>query len=153
MAFGMNRVELIGRLGADVTVNHLASGGRVANLSIATDESFVSRQSGERVEKTEWHRVVTFQDGLIDMLERHARKGRLVHAEGKLQTRRWKKDGEDSDRFSTEILIVPGHRIQFLDKGPAGNGAKPAAAGGETAAPDANGAAGMSAQPDDVIPF
>ena len=112
MSFGMNRVELIGRLGADVTVNHLVSGGRVANLSIATDESFTDR-TGNRVDKTEWHRIVTFQDGLIDMLERHAKKGRLVHAEGKSQTRRWKKDGEDSDRFSTEILVVPGHRIQF----------------------------------------
>ena len=139
MSFGMNRVQLIGRLGADVTVNHLASGGRVANLSIATDESFISRQTGEKVDRTEWHRVVTFQDGLIDMLERHAKKGRLVHAEDKLQTRRWKKDGEDSDRFSTEILVVPGHRLQFLDR-PNGNGAKTAATG-EPAVSSANGAA------------
>ena len=130
MSFGMNRVELIGRLGADVTVNHLASGGRVANMSIATDESYIDRNgTGERVDKTEWHRVVTFQDGLIDMLERHAKKGRLVHAEGKLQTRRWSKPGEDSDRFSTEILVVPGHKVQFLDKpnGANGNGAQAAA--------------------------
>ena len=123
MAFGLNKVQLIGRLGADVTVNHLASGGRVANLSIATDESYIDRNgSGERIDKTEWHRVVTFQDGLIDMLEKHARKGRLVYVDGKLQTRRWKKDGEDSERFSTEILLVPGGRVQFLDK-PNGNGA------------------------------
>ena len=156
MAFGINRVELIGRLGADVVVNHLASGGRVANLSIATDESFLSRQTGEKVDRVEWHRVVTFQDGLISMLEKHAKKGRLVHAEGKLQTRRWTKDGEDSDRFSTEILVVPGHRLQFLDK-PNGNGAKPAAqaAGGESvpaeaAASSANGAAGDF---DETIPF
>ena len=129
MSFGMNRVELIGRLGADVTVNHLTSGGRVANLSIATDESYLNRQTNERVDKTEWHRVVTFQDGLIDMLERNAKKGRLVHAEGKLQTRRWSKPGEDGDRFSTEILVVPGHKVQFLDKpnGANGNGARAAA--------------------------
>ena len=98
----------------------------MANLSIATDESYIDRNgTGERVDKTEWHRVVTFQDGLIDMLERHAKKGRLVHAEGKLQTRRWSKPGEDGDRFSTEILVVPGHRVQFLDKpnGANGNGA------------------------------
>ena len=138
MSFGMNRVELIGRLGNDVTVNHLMSGGRVANLSIATDESYRNRQTGEIVDKTEWHRAVTFQDGLIDMLERHAKKGRLVHLEGKLQTRRWKKDGEDSDRFSTEIIVVPGHKVQFLDKpnGVNGNGAQAAA---ETAQPSANG--------------
>ena len=116
MAFGLNRVELIGRLGADVTVNHLMSGGRVANLSVATDESYINRQSGQRVDKTEWHRVVTFQDGLIEMFEKHAAKGRLVYVAGKLQTRRWKKDGEDGDRFSTEILLVPGSVIQFLDK-------------------------------------
>ena len=169
MSFGMNRVELIGRLGADVTVNHLTSGGRVANLSIATDESYRNRQTGEIVDKTEWHRVVTFQDGLIDMLERHAKKGRLVHAEGKLQTRRWSKPGEDGDRFSTEIpsesgrsapehLVVPGHRVQFLDK-PNGNGAQ-AAARPEQA--PANGSAmpagGSPAQADDLdssdpIPF
>ena len=107
------------------------------------------------VDKTEWHRVVTFQDGLIDMLERHAKKGRLIHVEGKLQTRRWKKDGEDSERFSTEILIVPGHRVQFYDK-PNGNGA----AAADAQAP-ANGepmpAGGAPAQADDFgsdeIPF
>ena len=70
---------------------------------------------------TERHRGVTFQEGLIDMLEKHATKGRLVYIEGKLQTRRWKKDGEDFWRFSTEILLVPGGRVQFLDK-PNGNG-------------------------------
>ncbi len=83
MAFGLNRAEVIGRLGADVTVNHLTSGGRVANLSIATDESYIDRQSGDRVDRTEWHRVVTFQPGLVDMFEKHARKGRLVYVAGK----------------------------------------------------------------------
>ena len=87
MAFGLNKVQIIGRLGADVTVNALQSGGRVANMSVATDESFLDRNGGgQRVDRTEWHRVVTFQDGLIEMLERHARKGRLVYVEGKLQT-------------------------------------------------------------------
>ena len=150
MSFGMNRVELIGRLGADVSVNHLMSGGRVANLSIATDESYFDK-SGQKVDRTEWHRIVTFQDGLIDMLERHAKKGRLVHAEGKLQTRRWKKDGEDSDRFSTEILIVPGHKIQFLDKPNGANGNAAAQANGEAPAPDANG--GADDLGSDPIPF
>ncbi|MDE0032218.1 MAG: single-stranded DNA-binding protein [Deltaproteobacteria bacterium] len=146
MAFGLNRVELIGRLGADVTVNHLASGGRVANLSIATDESYIHRQTGERVDKTEWHRVVTFQDGLIDMLEKHARKGRLVFVDGKLQTRQWSKPGEDSVRYSTEILLVPGGRVQFLSK-PNGNGVQaPADAAMQDTAP-------ASPDPDDDIPF
>ena len=125
MAFGLNRAEVIGRLGADVTVNHLQSGGRVANLSIATDESYIDKAGGgERIDKTEWHRVVTFQDGLIDMLGKHAKKGRLVYVAGKLQTRKWRKNGEDSDRFSTEILLVPGGRVQFLDR-PAGGQRRP----------------------------
>ena len=154
MAFGINRAQIIGRLGADVVVNHLASGGRVANLSIATDESYINRQTGEKVDKTEWHRVVTFQDGLIDMFERHAVKGRLVYVEGKLQTRRWSKPGEDGDRFSTEILLVPGGRVQFLDR-PNGNGA--AQASDAQAMPDAavaaaNGAA-APADLDSEIPF
>ena len=63
---------------------------------------------------------MTFQAGLVEMFEKHARKGRLVYVAGKLQTRRWKKDGEDSDRFSTEIILVPGSRVQFLDR-PTGN--------------------------------
>ena len=138
MAFGLNRVELIGRLGADAIVNNLASGGRVANLSIATDESYIDRNSGSKVDKTEWHKVVTFQDGLIDMFEKHATKGRLVYIDGKLQTRRWKKPGEETDRFATEILLVPGGRVQFLDK-PNGNGARtqpdPDAAGDAGAMP------------------
>ena len=142
MAFGKNHAELVGRLGADVVVNNLASGGRVANLSIATDESYFDK-SGQKVDRTEWHRVVTFQPGLIDMLQKHATKGRLVHVEGKMQTRRWRRDGEDSDRFSTEILVVPGHRIQFYDK-PNGNGAP--AQSGEPAVDDA-GAANGSAMP------
>ena len=152
MAFGLNRVELIGRLGADVTVNQLMSGGRVANLSIATDESYINKQTGEKVDKTEWHRVATFQDGLIDMFEKHAVKGRLVYIDGKLQTRRWSKPGEDGDRFSIEILLVPGGRVQFLDK-PNGNGAPaqsdPAMAGDTGAMPDGGDPSSL----DDEIPF
>ncbi len=137
MAFGLNSAQIIGRLGADATISNLASGGRVANMSVATDESYIDRQSGERVDRTEWHRVVSFQSGLIDMLEKHAKKGRLVYVAGKMQTRKWRKDGEDSDRFSTEILLVPGGRVQFLDRpaGTNGNGA-PASDGEATPASD-----------------
>ncbi len=155
MAFGLNLVQIIGRLGDDVTINHLRSGGRVANLSIATDESYIDKQTGERVDRTQWHRAVTFQDGLIDMFDNHAKKGRLVYIAGKLQTRRWRRDGEDSDRFATEILLVPGGRVQFLDKpaGTNGNGAPPQ--GGESTAPTATAASGTAtaADLDDDIPF
>ena len=149
MAFGLNQAQIIGRLGADATISNLASGGRVANMSVATDESYIDRQTGERIDKTEWHRVVTFQNGLVDMFEKHAKKGRLVYVAGKLQTRRWKKDGEDSDRFSTEIILVPGGRVQFLDRpaGTNGNGTPPS--DGEETAPAASASDG-SGEP---IPF
>ncbi len=145
MAFGLNSAQIIGRLGADATISNLASGGRVANMSVATDESYIEKQSGTRIDKTEWHRVVSFQSGLIDMLEKHAKKGRLVYVAGKLQTRKWRKDGEDSDRFSTEILLVPGGRVQFLDRpaGANGNGAQvsdgEAAPAGDAATAGADG--------------
>ena len=149
MAFGLNMAQVIGRLGDDVAIHNLASGGRVANMSVATDESYIDRNgSGERIDRTEWHRVVTFQDGLIDMLERHAKKGRLVYIAGKLQTRKWRKDGEDSDRYSTEIILVPGGRIQFLERPANGNGA-PASDGESTAAPTTT----EPSQPDDDLPF
>ena len=153
MAFGKNHAELVGRLGADVVVNNLASGGRVANLSIATDESYFDK-SGQKVDRTEWHRVVTFQNGLIDMLQKHATKGRLIHVEGKMQTRRWRRDGEDSDRFSTEIIVVPGNRVQFYDR-PNGNGAKPGPEAGEAAPTGAAAASanGGGQHPDEIIPF
>ena len=137
-----------GRLGADATISNLASGGRVANMSVATDESYIDRQSGERVDRTEWHRVVSFQSGLIDMLEKHAKKGRLVYVAGKMQTRKWRKEGEDSDRFSTEILLVPGSRVQFLDK-PAGTNGNGAQAPDGEAAPTGDAATAGT----DGVPF
>ena len=151
MSFGLNRAEVIGRLGADVTISNLASGGRVANMSVATDESYIEKNSGTRIDKTEWHRVVSFQSGLIDMLEKHAKKGRLVYVAGKMQTRKWRKDGEDSDRFSTEILLVPGGRVQFLDRPAGANGNGAQTSNGE-AAEAANGSAAAADQ-DGTIPF
>ena len=147
MAFGLNSAQVIGRLGDNVAINQLASGGRVANLSIATDESYIDKQSGQRVDRTEWHRVVTFQGGLVDILEKRAKKGRLIYVAGKLQTRRYRKTGEDTDRFSTEIILVPGGRIQFLDKANGTNGA------GAEAPPPAETAASGAADPADDIPF
>ena len=96
--FGLNNAQLIGRLGADATISHLTNGGRVANVSIATDESFLDKNSGDKVDRTEWHRIVHLpgRPGGDDGEARE--KGRLVYVSGKLQTRKWRKDGEDSDR-------------------------------------------------------
>ena len=134
MAFGKNYAEIVGHLGGDVVINHLASGGRVANLSVATDESYFNK-SGEKVDQTEWHRVVTFQDGLIDDAgaareegPAHQRRGQAARPGAGRRTARTR------DRFSTEILVVPGNRVQFYDKPDRTNGngaqAEPAPANG-----------------------
>ena len=120
-------------------------------MSIATDEGYLDRSTGSRVDKTEWHRVVTFQPGLIDMLEKHATKGRLVYVSGVLQTRRWRKDGEDSDRFSTEIRLAPGGRVQFLDRPNGANGSD--ANGAQAASQPAPDAPEASQDLDDDLPF
>ena len=150
MAFGLNMAQVIGRLGDDVAIHNLASGGRVANMSVATDESYLDRQTGDRIDRTEWHRVVTFQNGLIDMLERHAKKGRLVYIAGKLQTRKWRKDGEDSDRYSTEIILVPGGKVQFLER-PANSNGAPASNGDAAQTAAASGT--EPSESDSEIPF
>ena len=151
MSFGLNSAQIIGRLGADVVISNLVSGGRVANMSVATDESYIDRTSGSRIDRTEWHRIVTFQGGLVDMLEKHAKKGRLVYVAGKLQTRKWRKDGEDSDRYSTEIILVPGSRIQFLERPASTNGSADKAPNGEAATPVA--AASDTSEAGSAIPF
>ena len=142
MAFGKNYVELIGRLGRDVEIHELRGGGRVANLSVATDEGYRDKRTGEWVDDVEWHRCVTFQEGLIERLEQQGTKGRLVLVEGKLQTRTFTTNGGE-ERSATEILIVPGHRVQFLDKPPNGangNGrAMPRAVAAAVAEADAAG--------------
>ena len=140
MAFGKNYVELIGRLGRDVEIHELRGGGRVANLSVATDEGYRDKRTDEWVDDVEWHRGVTFQEGLIERLEQQGTKGRLVHVEGKLKTRKF-TTREGDERSATEVLIVPGHRVQFLDKpnGANGNGAMPRAVAAAVAEADAAG--------------
>ncbi len=136
MAFGLNQVQLIGRLGRDAEIRNTMSGGKVANLAVATDESYIDRNSGQKVDKVEWHRVVSFQSGVVDMLEKHGRKGRLVYISGKLQTTKW-QDQNGNDRYTTEILIVPGGRVQFMERlpdEPANDTGAPAPAAGNMAA-------------------
>lgn len=135
MAFGVNRAEVIGRLGADVSISSLQSGERVASFSVATDESYVDKQTGDRVDRVQWHRIVTYQKGLVDMFEKYGKKGRLIFLAGKLRTRTWRKTGEDSERSATEIVLVPGSDVQFLDRMDS-DGAADGAAAAATADPD-----------------
>jgi single-strand DNA-binding protein len=104
MAGSVNKVILVGNLGADPEVRNLPSGGKVVNLSIATSESWKDRNTGERREKTEWHRVVIFSEGLARVAESYLKKGSKVYLEGQLQTRKW-QDQSGQDKYSTEIVL------------------------------------------------
>ena len=104
MAGSVNKVILIGNLGADPEIRTLNSGDRVANLRLATSETWRDRGSGERKERTEWHRVVIFNDNLVKVAENYLRKGSKVYVEGALQTRKW-TDQSGQEKFSTEVVL------------------------------------------------
>ena len=104
MAGSVNKVILLGNLGRDPEVRHSQDGKTIVNLSIATSESWRDKQTGERKEKTEWHRVVIFNENLVEVAEKYLTKGRKVFVEGQLQTRKW-QDQQGQDRYSTEIVL------------------------------------------------
>jgi len=104
MAGSVNKVILIGNLGRDPEVRSFANGGKVCNLRIATSETWRDKQSGERREKTEWHSVAIFQEGLVRIAEQYLKKGSKVYIEGKLQTRKY-QDQSGADRYSTEVVL------------------------------------------------
>ena len=104
MAGSLNKVMLIGNLGADPEVRSFQNGGKVCNLRIATSETWKDRNSGERQERTEWHQVAIFSEGLINVCENYLKKGSKVFIEGKLQTRKW-QDQQGNDRYSTEVVL------------------------------------------------
>ncbi|MEO0907537.1 MAG: single-stranded DNA-binding protein [Pseudomonadota bacterium] len=123
MAGSLNKVMLIGNLGADPEIRSFQNGGRVANLRIATSENWKDKNTGERREKTEWHTVAIFSDGLVNVVERYLKKGSKVFVEGKLQTRKW-QDQNGNDRYSTEVVIQGlGGTLTMLDgRGEGGGG-------------------------------
>jgi single-strand DNA-binding protein len=104
MAGSLNKVSLIGNLGNDPEIRNLPNGGKVANLSIATSESWRDKNSGERKEKTEWHRVVVFNENLVKIIEQYVHKGDKVYVEGSLQTRKWTDQG-GAEKYSTEVVL------------------------------------------------
>ena len=104
MAGSVNKVTLVGNLGRDPEVRQTQDGRPIVNLSVATSESWRDRSSGERREKTEWHRVVIFNDRLADVAQKFLRKGSKVYLEGQLQTRKW-QDQSGQDRYSTEVVL------------------------------------------------
>ena len=105
MAGSLNKVQLIGRLGADPEIKQMVNGKNVARLSIATSQSWKDKSSGERKEKTEWHRVVIFNEGLVNVVQQYVKKGANVYVEGQLSTRKWKDESTGQDKYSTEIVL------------------------------------------------
>jgi len=121
MAGSVNKVIIVGTLGRDPEVRSLNSGEKVCNLSVATSESWKDKTSGERKEKTEWHRVVIFNDGLAKIAEQYLSKGSRVYLEGALQTRKWEQDGVE--KYATEIVLQKfrGEMVLLSPKGDGGD--------------------------------
>lgn len=126
MAGSMNKVILIGRVGQDPKVSYTSSGQAVANFSVATDEGYRDKQTGQKVERTEWHKIVAWR-AQAEFVSNYIGKGRLVMVEGKLQTRKW-ADQNGNDRYTTEIVA---DRVQGLDKAPDGQYNQPQQQGGD----------------------
>ena len=105
MAGSLNKVLLIGRLGADPDIKQMANGKSVARLSLATSNTWKDKSSGEKKEKTEWHRVVIFNEGLVNVVQQYVKKGAQVYIEGQLTTRKWKDEKSGLDRYSTEVVL------------------------------------------------
>jgi single-strand DNA-binding protein len=163
MARGVNKVILVGTLGQDPEVRYMPNGNAVTNLSLATSESWTDKQTGQKVEKTEWHRVSMFGK-VAEIAGEYARKGSQIYIEGKLQTREWEKDGVK--RYTTEIIVDMQGTMQLLGGNPNGQGRQQAPQGQSSQAPRQQSAPQQSApqqsapQPapdfdsfDDDIPF
>ena len=131
MAGSVNKVILIGNLGADPEIKSFQNGGRIANIRIATSESWKDRMTGERKERTEWHNVVINGDGLVGVVERYLKKGSKVYVEGSLRTRKW-QDRDGNDRYTTEVVIAGmGGALTMLDGAPGGGGSRGGGGGGD----------------------
>ena len=105
MAGSLNKVILIGRLGADPEIKQMTNGKNVARISLATSDTWKDKNTGEKKEKTEWHRVVIFNEGLINVVQQYVKKGAQVYIEGQLTTRKWKDEKSGLDRYSTEVVL------------------------------------------------
>ncbi|MFT6088698.1 single-stranded DNA-binding protein [Sulfitobacter sp.] len=169
MAGSVNKVILIGNLGRDPEVRSFQNGGKVCNLRIATSETWKDRNTGERREKTEWHSVAIFQEGLVRIAEQYLKKGSKVYIEGQLQTRKW-QDQSGADRYSTEVVLQGFNGTLTMLDGPSGGGSGGGGGGydsgpsdpgsyggGYDSGPSSSGGGGGGGQSsrdlDDEIPF
>ena len=152
MAGSVNKVILIGNLGADPEIKSFQNGGRIAQLRLATSESWKDKQSGERKERTEWHSVAVLSDGLVGVVERYLRKGSKIYVEGQLRTRKW-QDNAGQDRYTTEVALGPRGVLVMLDGAPGGGTRQDGPTGQQQAAPPAGSTGSFADELDDDIPF
>ena len=162
MAGSVNKVILVGNLGNDPEVRNFQNGGKVCNLSVATSENWKDRNTGERRERTEWHRVAIFSEPLVRIAEQYLRKGSKVYLEGQLETRKW-QDQSGQDRYTTEIVLRPYRgELTLLDSrgdNQGGGGGYGGGGGGSMGYDDRGGPSGGSSPApssrdmDDEIPF
>lgn len=162
MAGSLNKVMLIGNLGADPEIRSFQNGGKVANLRIATSETWKDRNTGERQERTEWHNVAIYSEGLVGVVERYLRKGSKVYVEGQLQTRKW-QDQNGNDRYTTEVVLQRFRgELVMLDTRGGGEGGQVGYGGGSSSRGsdfgqsdpmDSPAGGGYSRDLDDEIPF
>ncbi|MGV3692982.1 MAG: single-stranded DNA-binding protein [Paracoccus marcusii] len=165
MAGSVNKVILVGNLGRDPEIRSFQNGGKVANLRIATSENWKDRTTGERKERTEWHTVAIFNEGLVGVVERYLKKGSKVYVEGQLETRKW-QDQSGQDRYSTEIVLRGiGGTLTMLDGASGGGGGMGGGGrdsggyddynqgGGSSSRGGGGGQGGGRADYDDEIPF
>lgn len=168
MAGSVNKVIIVGNLGRDPESRSFQNGGKVVNLRIATSESWKDKNSGERKEKTEWHSVAIFNEGLANVAERFLRKGSKVYIEGALQTRKW-QDQSGADKYSTEIVLQGFNSVLTMLDGPSAGGADGSSAsnrqadsqsfagnantGGRQGSSDGFGGSSFPDDLDDDVPF
>jgi single-strand DNA-binding protein len=155
MSGSVNKVILVGNLGREPEIRTMQNGGKVCNLSVATSERWKDRTTGENQERTEWHRVVIFDDRLADVAERYLQKGSKVYLEGELQTRKW-QDQSGQDRYSTEVVLrrFRGVLTMLDSRGGGGGGDYGGGGGGGDNSPQDDGMpSGPSNDLDDEIPF
>jgi single-strand DNA-binding protein len=153
MAGSLNKVMLIGHLGRDPEVRTFQNGGKVVNLRIATSETWRDKQSGERKERTEWHSVAIFNDGIAKVAEQYLRKGAKVYVEGQLETRKW-QDQSGQDRYATEVVLrAYGGSLTLLDGKPQGGGDRRHDGGRDSGGYGATQPSDARDDLDDEIPF
>jgi single-strand DNA-binding protein len=152
MAGSLNKVQIIGNLGRDPEIRSFANGGKVCNLNIATSETWKDKNTGEKREKTEWHTVAIFQEGLVRIAEQYLKKGSTVYIEGKLQTRKW-QDQSGADKYSTEIVLQGFDGVLTMLGGKADGGGQSGDQGGYGSGGQPSGGGYADGVGSDEIPF